>query len=120
VKGSVDDRGRALIQVQIRNQPGGNAATITLWIDTAFDGYVVFPQLMIDQLKLASLNTTEAILADGSKVTLPTFSRYIDWFGTTIPLEVVANDGYHPLLGTALLDQRVLHIDYAQKQLTLD
>lgn len=104
----------------ICNQPGGNAAPVTLWIDTAFDGYVVFPQLMIDQLGLVSLNTTEAMLADGSKVTLPTYLCFMDWFGNTIPLEVVANDGNYPLLGTALLDQRVLHIDYIQKHLTLD
>jgi hypothetical protein len=62
----------------------------------------------------------EAILADGSKVTLPTFLCYIEWFGDIIPLEVVANDGYYPLLGTGLLENRVLHIDYVHKQLTLD
>ncbi|HUG70665.1 MAG TPA: hypothetical protein VMM76_23150 [Pirellulaceae bacterium] len=34
--------------------------------------------------------------------------------------KVIANEGRFPLLGTGLLEQRVLHIDYAKKQLSLD
>jgi len=32
----------------------------------------------------------------------------------------IANDGEHPLLGTGLLDRRILHIDYAAQKLSLD
>ena len=69
---------------------------------------------------LESLVETEAILADGSKVVLETFVCYIDWFNQRMPLQVIANDGLYPLLGTALLEQRVLHIDYPRKTLRLD
>ena len=58
---------------------------------------------------------TEAILADGKRVTLETFICYVDWFGKLIPLQVITNDGKLPLLGTGLLDKRVLHVDYLQK-----
>lgn len=75
---------------------------------------------MIDGLGLESLSETEAILADGRTVTLETFLCYIDWFGNAIPLQVIANDGKLPLLGTALLESHVLHIDYVAKQLSLD
>jgi hypothetical protein len=45
---------------------------------------------------------------------------YLDWFGNVVPLQVIATGARLPLLGTGLLDQRVLHVDYVQKQLTLD
>ncbi len=67
-----------------------------------------------------SLVETEAVLADGSKVILETFVCFLEWFGKRVPLQVIANDGRFPLLGTGLLEQRVLHIDYARKTLTLD
>jgi hypothetical protein len=66
------------------------------------------------------LAETEAILADGRKVSLETFVCYLDWFDSVIPLQVIANDGKLALLGTGLLEERILHIDYGRKQLTLD
>ncbi|HEV8061124.1 MAG TPA: hypothetical protein VGP68_14690 [Gemmataceae bacterium] len=100
-----------------RNSP---IASVTAWIDTAFDGHLVFPKSLIDRLQLETLADTEAILADGRKVTLETFICYLDWFGTVTPFQVIANDGKLPLLGTGLLEKRVLHIDYLNKRLNLD
>ena len=94
--------------------------SVTAWVDTAFDGHLVFPNRLIEALELESLAETEAILADGKRVTLETFICYVDWFGNLIPLQVVANDSKLPLLGTGLLEKRVLHIDYLDKQLTLE
>lgn len=63
---------------------------------------------------------TEAILADGSRVTLETFVCFVNWFGDRVALQVIANDGQFPLLGTGLLERRVLHVDYAKKELSLE
>jgi clan AA aspartic protease len=120
VIGKVDDRNRALIDVEVQRTPDSAGTTITAWVDTAFDGHLVFPMPLIEELKLESLADTEAVLADGRKVTLETFICYLDWFGKLIPLQVIANDGQLPLLGTGLLENRVLHIDYAKKQLRID
>ncbi|HSG73502.1 MAG TPA: hypothetical protein VLA12_24005 [Planctomycetaceae bacterium] len=118
--GTVDEQNRALLDVPISDQLDGAYTAVTAWIDTAFDGHLVFPHELIEKLKLRSLVETEAILADGSKVTLETFLCFVDWLGDRIPLQVIANDGRFPLLGTGLLEQRVLHIDYAMKTLSLD
>ena len=93
---------------------------MTAWIDTAFDGHLVFPAPLIEELELESLAETEAILADGRKVTLETFVCYLDWFGIRLPLQVVANVGKLPLLGTGLLETHVLRIDYLHKAMTID
>jgi clan AA aspartic protease len=120
VIGIVDESGRALIDVPVSDKRDGASTAITTWIDTAFDGHLVFPREIIEQLQLESLVETEAILADGSKVTLETFLCYVDWFGSRIPMQVIANEGRFPLLGTGLLEQRVLHIDYSQELLSPD
>jgi clan AA aspartic protease len=119
VIGKVDDRNRALIDLEVRQIPNSQATSVTAWIDTAFDGHLVFPLPLIQDLQLQSLVDTEAILADGTKVTLETFVCYLDWFGQRIPLQVIANDGKLPLLGTGLLDNHVLHVDYVNKELTI-
>lgn len=118
--GQVDDHDRALLSVEIRSEPGSSSTSVATWIDTAFDGHLVFPRSLIERLQLESLAETEAILADGTKVTLETFVCYLSWFGSVMPLQVIANEGRLPLLGTGLLRGRVLHIDYSAKQLTLD
>lgn len=118
--GTVDDRNRALIDLDVRRTPNTQVARVTAWIDTAFDGHLVFPTSLIRELKLESLVETEAILADGRKVTLETFVCYLDWFGELILLQVIGNEGKLPLLGTGLLQNRVLHVDYMNKQLTLE
>jgi len=120
VIGKVDDRNRALIDLEVRQTPNSQGTSVTAWIDTAFDGHLVFPLLLVQELELQSLVDTEAILADGRKVTLETFVCYLHWFGKLIPLQVIANDGKLPLLGTGLLENHVLHVDYVNKELTID
>jgi hypothetical protein len=42
------------------------------------------------------------------------------WLGKEFRTQVVANDGQFPLLGTMLLDDRTLTIDYKRRVVTLD
>lgn len=120
MKGYVDERNRALIDISICDELEGEYSRIAVWIDTAFDGHLVFSAGLINELGLDSLVETEAILADGSKVSLETLICFVDWFGERIHVQVIANDGKFPLLGTGLLDGRILSIDYVNKVLSLD
>jgi len=120
VIGSVDDKSRALLEIPIANELNGPSTSVTTWIDTAFDGHLVFSQNLINELSLNTLAETEAILADGSKILLETYLCYIDWFGQKIPVQVIANEGEYPLLGTGLLERRILHVDYVAQNLSLD
>ncbi len=117
--GIVDEHDRALLAIVVRKGLMSPGVSVTTWIDTAFDGHLVFPQSLITELELESLVETEAILADGRKVILQTYLCYIEWQGTVVPLQVIANDGKFPLLGTGLLAGQILHIDYVAKQLSL-
>jgi clan AA aspartic protease len=119
MNGIVDDTDRALIEIEVSRTHRGPTSQVTAWIDTAFDGHLVFSSKLIRELKLESLVETEAILADGTRVTLETFVCYMEWFGRWQAMQVIANDGRFPLLGTGLLAGRQLFIDYQSKVLSL-
>ena len=117
--GSVDDQLRALIRIPLRAAPNAPLQEIVAWVDTAFNGGLTIPRSMIAGLGLPQEGTVEARLADGRTVQLETFDCYLDWFGATYRLEVIAGDAAHPLLGTLLLSGRRLVIDYAAKTVEL-
>lgn len=83
-------------------------------------GWCCLSATSIYRLRLQEYSSTPAILADGQRVELPTYTCYLDWFGQAYRTQVVANEGAHPLLGTALLNGRDLAISYRQNTVTLD
>ena len=92
---------------------------LEVWIDTGFTGELVFPKPVIDRLGVMASGSVDAVLADGSRVQLETFTCRIMWFGGERTIEVVANDGDVPLLGVGLLLGRELRIDYTNLTLSL-
>lgn len=112
MNGRVDEALRALLDVAIRRTETETPTTLTVWIDTAFNGYLVFPQELIQRLGLQQEAATEAILADGSHVMLESFACHVEWFGEIVRAQVIGNNGKLPLLGTELLAKRKLVIDY--------
>jgi len=120
VKGKVDDALRALIEVQVAASKQGKQQPIQVWIDTAFNGGLVIPRPEVERLGLKQGTTTQAILADGNLVDLETYTCYLEWFGSVYRTQVVANDGHTPLLGTMLLADRRLVVDYRQKSVELE
>jgi clan AA aspartic protease len=120
LKGYVDESLRALIDVAVRSHAADQSVMIRVWIDTAFDGFFVFPRTMIEQLGLHQEAMTQAILADGRTVTLESFVCYVDWFGEIVAAQVIANHGILPLLGTEFLANHRLVADYTDKTVSID
>ena len=79
----------------------------------------MLPQEQIETLGLEQSGTVKAILADGSEVALMTYACELEWFGERCHLEVVANNGEFPLLGTGLLLGHELRINYRTSELTI-
>ncbi len=119
MNGRVDNELRALLNVRVGKSGTILTTSIDVWIDTAFNGFLVFPKHMIDQLDLQQEAATEAILADGSLVTLESFVCRVEWFGQIIPAQVIANEGKLPLLGTEFLANRKLIVDYLNRTLSI-
>jgi clan AA aspartic protease len=119
VKGFVDDKLRALLQIPASASRDGDRRELLVWIDTAFNGGLVIPRKQIAELGLVKESSAEAILADGSCVELETFACFFDWFGNSYETQIVANDGRYALLGTMLLEGHRLDIDYDAKTVEL-
>ena len=115
MNGRVDESLRALVELPVGASKSKPSLLITVWIDTAFNGFLVFPQKLIDDLDLQQEAATEAILADGSRVILESFIASVEWFGNVVAAQVIANDGKLPLLGTELLANHRLLVDYKDK-----
>lgn len=118
--GIVDESLRALLDVPVAADKDSVKEPLRVWVDTAFNGCLVIPRPQIERLGLKQGSTTQAILADRHLVDLETFTCYLDWFGRVYRTQVVANDGEFPLLGTMLLEDRKLMIDYTAKSVMLD
>ena len=120
MNGIVDESMRALLDVSVAASKGDQKHRLTAWIDTAFNGGLVMPRQHIERLGLKQASTTQAILADGRSIDVETFTCHLEWFGGEYRTQVVANDGEFPLLGTMLLADRKLIIDYKTKMVALD
>ena len=120
MNGLVDSQGRALLTIPIRTAQEATALPVEAWIDTGFTGELVMPRSQIDRLGLKPGLIVRAILADGRDSRLKTFVAWIDWFGETMEIEVVAGEGQTVLLGVGLLLGRRLTVDYGSFDLTLE
>lgn len=108
-----------MLPVPVSASLEGNRTEILAWIDTAFNGGLALPRNLVADLGLVEVSYVEAILADGTSVELPLFRCIIDWFGHRYETEIAASDGKFALLGTLLLAERELHIDYRAKTVGL-
>jgi clan AA aspartic protease len=120
MNGHVDEKKRALIGVRLAAPAGESFVQCWAWIDTAFNGSLVLPKSIVDQLQLPIESSAEAVLADGSKVAMETYGCKVEWFGRSYDTQVVTNDGEYALLGTILLTGRRLEIDYGSGTVTIE
>ena len=77
------------------------------------------PKSEIERLGLSVLADTDAVLADGSTTRLRCYFCVIDWMDQVVPVQVVENSGNLPLIGTALLSQVDLRMNYRSRVCTL-
>jgi len=120
VRGQVDEAGRALLTLSVKQVAGSDPVDLVVWVDTAFDGELVVPLNTIHDLELPQSAAIQATLADGTAVILDTFDCEIAWFGQWRRVEVIANEGRLPLLGIGLLRGRKLTVDYETNKLELE
>jgi clan AA aspartic protease len=104
--------GRATVNVIFRlpNQPD---FTIEFVIDTGFTEFLSLPPEAVTLLGFPFVYDIYANLADNSSVILPVHEATIIWNGEEREVNVLAT-GRLPLLGTALLDEHELVIQFTE------
>lgn len=100
--------------------PNGSTVPIEFVIDTGFTGELCLPVEAVSLMGLIFRHDTFANLADNSEVSLPLYEASVFWDGVERDVLVIAT-GRRPLLGTALLDEQELVIQFTDDGLvTID
>ncbi len=80
-------------------------------VDTGFEGFLTLPPAAVAQLQLPYLTNLNANIADNSSVQTDVYLATIVWNGIEKNVAVLAM-GRRPLIGTALLRDYHLGIDF--------
>lgn len=75
---------------------------------------------MAFELGLPIESIAEAILANGELVELETYGCSVHWFGKVYDTQVVTNESEYGLIGTALLIDRIITVDYKAKSVSVE
>lgn len=108
--GQVSGR-QARIEVTIR-LAGRPDLRIEFVVDTGFEGFLTLPPAAVSALGLPHLHDLSAKLADDTSVRTDVHTATIIWHGEELEVPVLAL-GQRPLLGTALLDDSELLVQFA-------
>jgi clan AA aspartic protease len=82
-------------------------------VDTGFEGFLTLPPTVVAQLKLPYVAPIDANLADNSRIVTNVHQGTILWNGVERVVPILAM-GRRPLLGTALLVDLHLGIDFCE------
>ena len=93
--------------------PNGTSLPIEFVIDTGFTGELCLPLEAVSLMGLPFRYDIPANLADNSEVLLPIHQAIALWDGEEREVQVIAT-GRRPLLGTALLDEQELVIQFTE------
>lgn len=108
IRGKVDSRRQAWIEVEVRGSDG-NFQTIETIVDTGFTGHLTLPTETIGRLGLRRGLRTTVTLGTGVRERVNTCRGYILWYGQTYPILILESNGT-PLLGIGLLEGSQLTI----------
>lgn len=104
--------GHAIVTVMFRI-PDRADIPIEFVVDTGFTDQLCLPPEAIALLRLRLKYTMPVYLADNSRVRLPVHDAVILWNGEEREVSVLAT-GRRPLLGTALLEEHELVIQFTE------
>jgi clan AA aspartic protease len=93
--------------------PGRAEIEIECVIDTDFEGFLTLPSNLVSQLQLPYIAPIDANLADNSRIVANVHQGTILWHGVQRAIPILAM-GRRPLIGTALLEDYHLGIDFCE------
>ena len=109
IQGLVNSAYEPVVSLTVRGR-SGQSSEIKAIVDTGFSEFLTLPPVLVEELKLPSVASASAILADGSEVTFEVYRVTILWDDNPRPVHAYMSDAA-PLLGMRLLDQHNLNIE---------
>ncbi len=118
LEGYFDEHLSPRIEITLR----GRSKRRRVWVvvDTGFNGELLLPRSLLEDLGFRYSMTSEAELADGSIVETTLYSGTIRWFGEERTVQVVASESEDGLLGTEMLFGVTLFMDLDEDRVILE
>lgn len=113
-KGSVNEYLEPIVSVEFEN--GRN---VEFMIDTGFNGSLCVPRSLMSDLGLEIVSKEEVFGVGAHQAVLDLSVTEVYWFGESLSVNILINDGDDRLLGSQLLDGKILRINYKNKTLTI-
>jgi clan AA aspartic protease len=102
--------GKAIVQVIFR-LPQQPDFSLDFVIDTGFNDYLTLPVQAVNAMNLPLYSSIPARFADGSEALLAIHLATVVWNDVEKVVPILAS-GYKPLLGTAMMEEYHLEIDF--------
>ena len=114
IDGYFNAQGEPVIRLDL-----GTASTDVL-VDTGFDGGLTLPSYVANQLDLTYVGLEGFTSAFEETIVAKTYSIEIDWLGKRVRVSVIVNPRINQaLLGSHMLKDRRLVIDYGERTVTI-
>jgi len=115
--GFFDESGHPKIEIRVIGEREDVAITPT--IDTGFDGQLCLPVEIAIQLGLELVSRVSVELANGSRQKTLVFSGTIEMGNQEVGAEIILTESDDPLIGTGLLKNMVLNIDFGERKVEI-
>lgn len=96
-----------------------NGKKVECLIDTGFNGSLCLPRSLMKEFELKKVSEEEIFGIGSHKEVIDIAITNIIWFGRKTAIEVLINNGDDRLLGSELLDGKILRINYQNKNLSI-
>ena len=99
--------------------PDNEEIELNAIIDTGYNGEIILPESKILEMGLEFLGTIDSELADGQIVATELFAGRVKWFDTIQEISIGASQSNDVLLGTLLLVDCELNIDFKRGEVNI-
>ncbi len=114
---NVNARRDAVVPLAISG-PAGEARVDAI-VDTGFSGFLLLPSVLIERLALPPLGTTSTTLADGTQRPMYVYTVAVSWLDEARTGPALAGPTGEVLLGTTLLANSRLTVDYPEQTVAI-
>lgn len=114
IDGYFNTRNEPVVELQL------NLMYVEMLIDTGFDGVLIIPSQIADQLKLKFQGFEEFYSVTGERIVATAYSIEIAWLGQMLRVPIVVNSKINEaILGNQMLKSCRLTIDYGHRTVTI-
>jgi clan AA aspartic protease len=118
VEGSVNESLEPVVEVGLRREEV--VTTIPALVDTGFGGYLCLAEVYVNQLDMTFEFAEPYELANGDVIVKDVFRGRVVFDGRVREVEIILTASEDTLIGSALLQEYTLHIDYLNRTVRIE